>query len=62
MENQPGFVEAGWCGDPSCEAKIKEETKATIRVLPMGREQQERKTCIYCGKPSQSLAVFAKAY
>ncbi len=62
MEAKPGFAEAGWCGGFECEAKIKEETKATIRVLPLGREADEHMKCIYCGKPSQGLAVFAKAY
>jgi len=34
MDGAGGFVYAGWCGDPACEAAIKGETKATIRVLP----------------------------
>jgi prolyl-tRNA synthetase len=62
MEKNPGFVETGWCGSPECEAKIKEQTKATIRVLPLGREENQVKKCIFCGKPSRSPAVFAKAY
>ncbi|MEJ2663411.1 MAG: proline--tRNA ligase [Spirochaetia bacterium] len=62
MRNKNGFIEAGWCGDAACETKIKEDTKATIRVLPMGREHDEAKKCVYCGKPSRAPAVFAKAY
>ncbi|MBN1799431.1 MAG: proline--tRNA ligase [Spirochaetales bacterium] len=62
MEDKPGFVESGWCGSLECEAKIKEQTKATIRVIPLGREDDEPKKCIYCGNPGQYLAVFAKAY
>src|SRR3954469_3495096 len=34
MDSEGGFVYAGWCGDPACEAQIKEDTKATIRCLP----------------------------
>ena len=34
LEGPGGFVYAGWCGDPVCEAGIKEDTKATIRCLP----------------------------
>jgi prolyl-tRNA synthetase len=62
MNDKSGFIETGWCKDGACEEKIKEETKATIRVLPLGRESNEHKKCIYCGRPSQALAVFAKAY
>jgi prolyl-tRNA synthetase len=62
VEEQGGFVEAGWCGNAACEAKIKDETKATIRVLPMGRNQHQDKTCIHCGEKATELAVFAKAY
>jgi prolyl-tRNA synthetase len=62
IEEQGGFVESGWCGNPECEAKIKEETKATIRVLPMGRNQHQDKSCILCGEKATELAVFAKAY
>jgi prolyl-tRNA synthetase len=62
IEEQGGFIESGWCGNADCEAKIKEETKATIRVLPMGRNSAENKTCILCGEKANELAVFAKAY
>lgn len=62
IEGRGGFIEAGWCGSPGCEAKIKEETKATIRVLPLGRNDIGSKSCILCGKKATDLAVFAKAY
>ncbi|MBN2552666.1 MAG: proline--tRNA ligase [Spirochaetales bacterium] len=62
IEDQGGFVEGGWCGNPECEAKIKEETKATIRVLPMGRNEHQLDSCILCGEKATELAVFAKAY
>ncbi|HPZ07135.1 MAG TPA: proline--tRNA ligase [Candidatus Eremiobacteraeota bacterium] len=60
-EGEEGFALCSWCGNPECEAKIQEETKATIRALPMdGRE--EAGVCIYCGKTSKVKAIFAKAY
>ncbi len=62
-EGGGGFVTAPWNGDAGIEAKIKEETKATIRVLPFGNEEQALgKTCIFSGEPAKYLAVFAKAY
>ncbi|GAH19748.1 unnamed protein product, partial [marine sediment metagenome] len=57
-----GFVESGWCGNPECETRIKNETKATIRVLPFGRNEDEKGSCIFCGEKAKELAVFAKAY
>ncbi len=62
IEGRGGFIEAGWCGKPGCEAKIKEETKATIRVLPLGRNDIGSRSCILCGQKAAELAVFAKAY
>jgi prolyl-tRNA synthetase len=57
-----GFAECGWCGGAECEAKIKDETKATIRVLPFGNEERVSGKCIACGKEARHLAVFAKSY
>jgi prolyl-tRNA synthetase len=62
MAGEGGFLECGWCGNPQCEAVIKEETKATIRVLPLGRNQLENRRCVHCGEPAKELAVFARAY
>jgi prolyl-tRNA synthetase len=50
-----------WCGSADCEAKIKEDTKATIRCLPLEQEDQQE-SCIYCGNPAHKKAYFAKAY
>jgi prolyl-tRNA synthetase len=61
-EGDGGFVEAFWCGSAECEARIKEDTKATIRVLPFEQGDVERKKCIHCGKPAQYRAIFAKSY
>jgi prolyl-tRNA synthetase len=59
-----GFVYAGWCGEGACEAEIKEQTKATIRVLPDEefRSPEAPASCMWCGKPSVAEAVWAKAY
>ncbi len=64
MDGEGAFVYAGWCGDGACEAAIKEETKATIRVLPDEefRSPEAPRTCLKCGRPSTSEAVWAKAY
>jgi len=56
-----GFVLAGWCGSPECEAMIQEETKATIRCIPLDRPE-EKCPCVRCGKPSDGRVVMAKAY
>ncbi len=58
---EKGFAYSFWCGSAQCEQRIKEETKATLRCIPL--EQPEAKgTCIYCGKPASERAYFAKAY
>ena len=64
MEGEGAFVYAGWCGAGKCEATIKEETKATIRVLPDEefRSAEPPKTCLKCGDPSIAEALWAKAY
>jgi prolyl-tRNA synthetase len=56
-----GFVRAYWAGDGADEAKIQEETKATIRCIPFEQPQETGK-CLYTGKPSEQIVIFAKAY
>jgi len=64
LEGTGGFVYAGWCGDPAVEAEIKEQTKATIRVIPDAefRSAQAPATCIWTGRPATHEVVWAKAY
>lgn len=63
IEEQRGFLRAFWCGDPVCEEKIKDETMATIRVIPLEEDQPKQEgTCILCGKKSDRLCYFARAY
>ncbi|MCK5368411.1 MAG: proline--tRNA ligase [Cyclobacteriaceae bacterium] len=56
-----GFVMAHWDGTRETEEKIKNETKATIRTIPLNNPQEDGK-CIYTGNPSKERVVFAKAY
>jgi len=64
IEGVGGFVYGGFCGRAECEAEIKEQTKATIRVLPDEefRSPVAPTTCMWCGRPSVAEAVWAKAY
>ena len=64
IKGSGGFVYGGFCGSPSCEAEIKQQTNATIRVLPDPefRSKETPKTCMWCGKPSVAEAVWAQAY
>jgi len=59
MAGKRGFILAGWCGDPAVEAKIKEETKATIRAVPV--EDEREAPCVLTGKPGREV-YFAQAY
>jgi prolyl-tRNA synthetase len=61
LETKTGFVAAHWDGTSETEVKIKEETKATIRCIPLNNTQEEGK-CILTGKPSKQRVLFAKAY
>jgi len=56
-----GFLLAHWDGTPETEEKIKEETKATIRCIPLDATAEDGK-CIYSGAPSNKRVVFARAY
>lgn len=56
-----GFVYAHWDGSKETEEKIKTETKATIRCVPLD-QKKESGNCIYSGKPSEGRVIFAKAY
>jgi prolyl-tRNA synthetase len=61
IEKKGGFIYAGWCGKRSCEDKIQEDTKATIRCIPLDAKKEEG-TCILCAEKSQERVCFAKAY
>jgi prolyl-tRNA synthetase len=59
-----GFYFAGWCGSAECESRVKEETKATIRVLPLEefRTDPAPERCLVCGEAARHEAVWARAY
>ncbi|RYD87117.1 MAG: proline--tRNA ligase, partial [Sphingobacteriales bacterium] len=61
LDEKPGFLSAHWDGTPETEQKIKDETKATIRCIPLDNEQEDGK-CILTGKPSTQRVLFARAY
>lgn len=61
LDTKAGFIAAHWDGTPETEQKIKEETKATIRCVPLDN-QLEDGVCIYSGKPSTQRVLFARAY
>jgi prolyl-tRNA synthetase len=56
-----GFVITGWCGDAACEAKVKEQTKATLRFLPL-EQQDPGLPCAVCGNSGAEEAAWAVAY
>src|SRR5690606_31067788 len=61
LDEKPGFVSAHWDGTSETEARIKEETKATIRCIPLNNEKEEG-VCMVTGKPSTQRVLFARAY
>jgi len=60
VDEQGGFLFAPWCGSPECEARVQEETKATIRCIP--DEAEAAAACMVCGKGPARRVPFAKAY
>ena len=61
LNSKGGFILAHWDGTSETEEKIKQETKATIRCIPLDAEEEEGQ-CIVTGKPSKKRVIFAKAY
>jgi len=58
---EDGFAFSFWCGLAECEARVKEETKATIRNIPL-EQPGGSGACIVCGNPSKERAIFGRAY
>jgi prolyl-tRNA synthetase len=58
---EKGFAYAFWCGSAECEKRVKDDTKATLRCIPID-QVRENGRCICCGQPAQEKAYFAKAY
>jgi len=61
LDGKGGFILAHWDGTAETEAAIKEETKATIRCIPLDAVEENGK-CVYSGKPSGRRVLFARAY
>lgn len=61
MKTKKGFIKAFWCEGAACEEKIKEETKASSRCLPLDAEKESGK-CVYCGRPATHRWIFAQSY
>lgn len=62
IENPGGFFWMHWCGKRECEDRLQEETKATIRCLPLENPFKEEGKCLLCGGTSQQRVIAAKAY
>ena len=60
-EGGGGFADVFWCGSPECETKIREETRATCRAIPLDQKGPAGK-CLVCGGAAPERAIFAKAY
>ena len=61
LENKAGFISAHWDGTPETEKRIKDETKATIRCIPLDNKLEDG-VCMLTGKPSTQRVLFARAY
>jgi len=66
---ETGFAYAFWCGSGACEESVKEETRATMRCIPLDAaavlgngSTTGSGTCVHCGKPATIRAIFARAY
>jgi prolyl-tRNA synthetase len=61
LNEKGGFLKASWCNDSDCEAKTKEETGATIRLVSPEKEEPFSK-CVRCGREAKEVVYFAKSY
>ncbi|MFN2614332.1 MAG: proline--tRNA ligase [Actinomycetota bacterium] len=61
LDEPGGFMEGLWCGEATCEAEIKAETKATIRILPLEREPVSG-PCLHCGSDAAERATWGLSY
>lgn len=61
QDGAAGFMWCHWCGSGACEERAKNETKATVRCIPLQNEKEDG-SCVICGSPSKERVVFARAY
>jgi prolyl-tRNA synthetase len=62
LRDAAGFVEAPWCGRRECEARVRDDSPATIRCLPLDQRGAPAGTCVCCGRRAPATAVWAQAY
>jgi len=62
LRDAGGFVTASWCGRRECEVRVKDESSATIRRLPLAEQPAHTSTCVCCGRTAVAAAVWAQAY
>ena len=60
LDEKGGFIKAYLCDDVSCEDSIKQETGATVRLVPF--EHKEQGNCVYCGSKGSKMVYFARSY
>jgi len=62
IESKGGFIKAAWCGNPACEARIKVDTGATIRIRPFEKDTAKN-ICVYCNNEAKGgIVYFARSY
>ena len=61
LDKEQGFIKAMWCGDPECEAKIKELTSAKSRCMPFEKEYIGD-ICVCCGKKADKYVIWGRQY
>lgn len=61
LRKKRGFIKASWCLSKECEEKVKEETGATISLIPFEKEKPFS-DCLYCGNKAKEVVLFAKSY
>ena len=62
LRDAAGFVAGPWCGRRACEARVKDESSATIRCLPLGAQRAQASACVCCRRTAAATAVWAQAY
>ena len=62
LRDAAGFVSAPWCGRAECETRVKGESSATIRCLPLDEQPARGSACVCCGRTAAAAAVWAQAY
>jgi prolyl-tRNA synthetase len=62
LRGAAGFVTAPWCGSRECEARVKDDSSATIRLLPLNEQPAPVDVCVCCSRPATTAAVWAQAY